>query len=229
MTRSTPTRLLTLLLLGAATVSSGVLAAPTTSSMNSGPLLTGVAQPEGLQTRSSPEQGSLFKNIRCQGVEHVNLVPRADEELPTLAEIEAYMALIDNEEDFKKYQKTLARLDHDRVEAHARAQSSPRRLETVDAQFERDIMKSLIRESVILHSLKAAVRDGALSRQVAYDFDPTAVEEWLLRTEYIVSTLSLSQPVIERAGKVHNEWLEFCPNEAEKTAAGERMQTAQRQ
>ncbi|KAJ3725746.1 hypothetical protein C8R42DRAFT_659016 [Lentinula raphanica] len=230
MTRSTPTRLLTLLLLGAATVSSGVLAAPTTSSMNSGPLLTGVAQPEGLQTRSSPEQGSLFKNIQCQGVEHVNLVPRADEELPTLAEIEAYIALVDNEEDLKKYQKTLARLDQDRVEAHARAQSSPRRLETVDAQFERDILKSLIRESVILHSLKAAVRDGTfLSHQGAYNSNPIAVEEWLLRTEYIVSTLSLSQPVIERAGKVHDEWLELCPNEAEKTAARERMQTAQRQ
>ncbi|KAJ3766783.1 hypothetical protein FB446DRAFT_823904 [Lentinula raphanica] len=222
MIRSTPTsRSLALLLLAAATVFSGVLAAPTTSSMNSGPLLTRVAQLEGLQTRSSPEQGSLFKNIRCQGVEHVNFVPRA--ELPTLQELDFKIVLHsdDNEEDLKKYQKTLARLDHDRVEAHARAQSSPRRLETVDAQFERDILQSLIRESDMLHSLKAAVRGGFLSRQGPYDYNPIAVKEWLLRTEYI--------PVIERAGKVHDEWLELCPNEAEKTAAGARMQTAQRQ
>ncbi|KAJ3971889.1 hypothetical protein EV361DRAFT_1033437 [Lentinula raphanica] len=76
MTRFTPTQLLALLLLGAATVSSGVLAAPTTSSMNSGPLLTGVAQPEGLQSHSSPGQGSLL-DVKRRGIEYANLVPRA--------------------------------------------------------------------------------------------------------------------------------------------------------
>ncbi|KAJ3971891.1 hypothetical protein EV361DRAFT_181109 [Lentinula raphanica] len=77
-TRFTPTRVLALLLLGAATVSSGVLAAPT-SSMNSGLSSTGVARSEGLQSRSSPEQGSLL-DVQRRGVEHVNLVPRVDDD-----------------------------------------------------------------------------------------------------------------------------------------------------
>ncbi|KAJ3752154.1 hypothetical protein EV360DRAFT_75610 [Lentinula raphanica] len=46
-TRFTPTRVLALLLLGAATVSFGVLAAPTTSSMDSDLFLTGLAPPGG--------------------------------------------------------------------------------------------------------------------------------------------------------------------------------------
>ncbi|KAJ3752517.1 hypothetical protein EV360DRAFT_88674 [Lentinula raphanica] len=77
MIRSTPTsRSLALLLLAAATVSSGVLAAPTTSSRSSALHSTGV---EGLQFRSSPsEQGSLL-DVQRQGVEpYVNLVPRTD-------------------------------------------------------------------------------------------------------------------------------------------------------
>ncbi|KAJ3725743.1 hypothetical protein C8R42DRAFT_639560 [Lentinula raphanica] len=64
MTRFTPTRLLTLLLLGAATVSSGVLAAPTTSSMDSALSSTGAT---------------------LGGVEHVNLAPRADDSIPANA------------------------------------------------------------------------------------------------------------------------------------------------
>ncbi|KAJ3752153.1 hypothetical protein EV360DRAFT_89027 [Lentinula raphanica] len=77
MTRFTPTRVLALLLLGAASVSSGVFAAPTsTPLMNSGLSLTGVAQSEGLRSRSPPEQGSLL-DVRRRGVEHV--APRADE------------------------------------------------------------------------------------------------------------------------------------------------------
>ncbi|KAJ3818746.1 hypothetical protein F5880DRAFT_1598212 [Lentinula raphanica] len=78
-TRFTPTRVLALLLLGAATVSSGVFAAPTTSSINSGRSSTGVARSEGLQSRSSPEQGSLL-DVQRRGVEHVNLVPRVDDD-----------------------------------------------------------------------------------------------------------------------------------------------------
>ncbi|KAJ3819452.1 hypothetical protein F5880DRAFT_1616453 [Lentinula raphanica] len=76
MIRSTPTsRSLALLLLAAATVSSGILAAPTTSSRSSALHSTGV---EGLQFRSSPEQGSLL-DVQRQGVEpYVNLVPRTD-------------------------------------------------------------------------------------------------------------------------------------------------------
>ncbi|KAJ3766780.1 hypothetical protein FB446DRAFT_368173 [Lentinula raphanica] len=77
MTRFTPNRLLALLLLGAATVSSGVLAAPT-SSMNSGLSSTGVAEPQSPQSRTSPEQGSL-SDVQRQGVEHANLVPPAGE------------------------------------------------------------------------------------------------------------------------------------------------------
>ncbi|KAJ3754038.1 hypothetical protein EV360DRAFT_87224 [Lentinula raphanica] len=80
-TRFTPTRVLALLLLGAATVSSGVLAAPT-SSINSGLSSTGVARSEGVQSRSSPEQGSLL-DVQRRGVEHVNLVPRVDDDTRT--------------------------------------------------------------------------------------------------------------------------------------------------
>ncbi|KAJ3752516.1 hypothetical protein EV360DRAFT_88673 [Lentinula raphanica] len=71
MTRSspthfTPTQVIALLLLGAATASSGVLAAPTAPPMNSGLSSTG---------------GSLL-DVQHRGVEHVsNLVPRAPDPL----------------------------------------------------------------------------------------------------------------------------------------------------
>ncbi|KAJ3768140.1 hypothetical protein FB446DRAFT_792539 [Lentinula raphanica] len=72
MTRSISPRVLAVLLLGAA-ISSSVLAAPT---MNSSPFLSGA---RGLQSRSSvPEQGSL-SDFQRRGVEHVNLVPRTQE------------------------------------------------------------------------------------------------------------------------------------------------------
>ncbi|KAJ3725736.1 hypothetical protein C8R42DRAFT_415354 [Lentinula raphanica] len=81
-TRFTPTRVLALLLLGAATVSSGVFAAPTTPSIrNSGLSSTGEARPvKGLQSRSSPEQGSLL-DVQRRGDEHVNLVPQTNDDL----------------------------------------------------------------------------------------------------------------------------------------------------
>ncbi|KAJ3818129.1 hypothetical protein F5880DRAFT_1511219 [Lentinula raphanica] len=80
-TRFTPTRVLALLLLGAATVSSGVFAAPTTPSIrNSGLSSTGEARPaKGLQSRSSPEQGSLL-DVQRRGDEHVNLVARMNDD-----------------------------------------------------------------------------------------------------------------------------------------------------
>ncbi|KAJ3768360.1 hypothetical protein FB446DRAFT_751960 [Lentinula raphanica] len=86
MTRSspthfTPTQVIALLLLGAATASSGVLAAPTAPPMNSGLSSTGVARPEGQQSCSFLKQGSLL-DVQHRGVEHVsNLVPRGPDPL----------------------------------------------------------------------------------------------------------------------------------------------------
>ncbi|KAJ3819450.1 hypothetical protein F5880DRAFT_1704998 [Lentinula raphanica] len=81
MTRSSPTQVIALLLLGAATASSGVLAAPTAPPMDSGLSSTGVARPEGQQSCSFLKQGSLL-DVQHRGVEHVsNLVPRAPDPL----------------------------------------------------------------------------------------------------------------------------------------------------
>ncbi|KAJ3767425.1 hypothetical protein FB446DRAFT_820358 [Lentinula raphanica] len=113
--RYTPTRVLALLLLGAATVSSGVFAAPTTASMNSGLSSTGVARPEGLQSRSSPEQGSLL-DVQRRGVEDVNLVPRADEECISIYETTTTWLAVPREERAYIYtQLRLARRYLDRL------------------------------------------------------------------------------------------------------------------
>ncbi|KAJ3719894.1 hypothetical protein C8R42DRAFT_722577 [Lentinula raphanica] len=72
MTRSTPSRALALVLFGAA-ISSGVLAAPTPSPMNSGSLSTGA---QGAHHRSSLLDQKSLSVLERREVEHVNLVPR---------------------------------------------------------------------------------------------------------------------------------------------------------
>ncbi|KAJ3757273.1 hypothetical protein EV360DRAFT_84156 [Lentinula raphanica] len=75
MTRSISSRVLALLLLGAA-ISSGVLSAPTLPPLSSSPKFSTEVQP--VQSRSSPDQGSLL-GLQRRDVEHANLnVPRSE-------------------------------------------------------------------------------------------------------------------------------------------------------
>ncbi|KAJ3774364.1 hypothetical protein FB446DRAFT_702345 [Lentinula raphanica] len=77
MIRPTPSRALTLLFIGA-TISSGVLAAPTPLPMSSSLLPT---EARGLHARSSPPEKGLLSDLQRHAVELPNLVRRTNAEV----------------------------------------------------------------------------------------------------------------------------------------------------
>ncbi|KAJ3818130.1 hypothetical protein F5880DRAFT_1601352, partial [Lentinula raphanica] len=208
MTRSspthfTPTRLLALLLLGAVTVSSGVLAAPASSSMNSGPFLTGVARPEGLQSRSSLEQGSLL-DVQRRGVEHVNLVPRAGDLWSTWQRLHNLM------ERGNLNQKEVEALNRDIDEV---------------LKAERECLSKLDRPEVFGDLHKPEARQALFHTVRAISED---MREIVAGSVYVVgSHYVTSQEILQIARENYDRALSYFPEGTEKTHITKKMSEAQ--
>ncbi|KAJ3766779.1 hypothetical protein FB446DRAFT_368144 [Lentinula raphanica] len=217
MTRFTPTRVLTLLLLGAATVSSGVLAAPTsTPLMNSGLSLTGVAQSEGLRSRSPPEQGSLL-DVQRRGVEHV--APQADETDEWYASlVRFYNAAVSSPGSSskaalrKELQKTI-RVMH------------PASMEVIEEQIKDD------GDSLLILSLTHRVEtDPRVRQRRVFNDAGFQLRCILMRAKLALDARQpLSHEILKDAERNFHESLKYFPNGEEKTVVENWMRTHQTQ
>ncbi|KAJ3775374.1 hypothetical protein FB446DRAFT_725207 [Lentinula raphanica] len=214
-------RVLALLLLGA-TISSGVLAAPTTSSMNSSPLS------QALQSCSPlPEQDSLLDVQRPGAIEYVNLVHRAEERAQALERLRtlglAYSRLADAREHLRDYAYEHAQARAEMSQNHDHPGDDHELSATVPPDTQR-----LYDDKSFLLRLEHASADGRrvntpAQRQALFLRNQNKLRHIISRAEAAVNSASPSLSLIELASENHRNCLTYFPSGYEKNAAGQRM------
>ncbi|KAJ3762884.1 hypothetical protein EV360DRAFT_66753 [Lentinula raphanica] len=204
MTRSTPSRALALVLFGAA-ISSGVLAAPTPSLMNSGSLSTGA---QGSHHRSSLLDQRSLSVLEHREVEHVNLVPRTGHGGAELTE--------DNLTASQREDSELRQLT---TELHKQMTQMTQALTQQTTKF----LEELGRAESKLQKIKEERQSQPQADPQFFHDHESDILFILFNAETIAAT-PLSSNVVDRAVENHRQCLQFqFVPEAVKEAAAKRL------